>query len=284
MSRFLHRKVAVTLSKPVGQTYGSQIVEQLVIRDMRVRFKVTKTLADEPNTADVEIFNLPERDRAAFETKPLHVRLDAGYEDELGRLFVGDLEFGTSTREGASWVTKLTIGDGSAAYKGAKVNRSFKGGTPKREILAEIAGSMGLKMPTSIADAKEIASQVVSGTVARGASSKAMTKALAGTGMGWSIQDGELQILRKGEVRADLAHVIRQSSGLIGSPAFGPPKKPGEPPILTFKCKIYPTLTPAARVSLESERIRGLFKLIRVVHVGDTRGAEWYSECEAHPL
>lgn len=281
----INRRVNVTIARPNANTFFGVLPNAIVVERLRVKFKVEKSLGEDPNTCVVEIYNLAESSRAELQRKPLHIRLDAGWGDNLQRLFTGDLTYAPTTRDGTTaWITKLTVAEGGRAYEKARVRKSFGAGVQAKDAIAEIAKSMGLKMPTNIKDAKEMAEQFVSGVSLTGPSRTNMTKILRGKGFGWSVQNEELQILRKGDVRSETAFLVNQRTGMLGSPALGAPNEPGEAPTLTLKLRLYPALTPGARIKLEAEKINGIFRLSKVTHTGDTRGAEWYTDIEAKQL
>jgi len=281
----INRRVAVTIARLKQNTFFGVLPNAIVVRDLRVKFKVEKSLGEDPNTCAVEIYNFAESTRAEVEHKPLHVRLDAGWGENLQRLFTGDLTHASTKRDGnVGWITTLTLAEGGRAYQNARVKSSFAKGTKAKAAIAEIAESMGLKMPTNVNEAKELAEQFVSGVSLTGPSRTQMTKILKGKGFGWSIQNDELQILRRGDVRAETAYLVNQRTGMLGSPALGAPNEPGEAPTLTLKMRLYPALTPGARIKVEAAKINGIFRLSKVTHTGDTRGAEWYTDIEAKQL
>lgn len=283
--RLYKRNVRLTLARPRvsgADGYFTQQANAVVIEDPRVTFTIEKHLGSEPNTCAIEVFNLAENSRAAFERKPLHVRLEGGYDGEYARLFVGDLRFGRSKIDGTEWITRLEVGDGERAFNYARVSRSFKAGVDKRTVLEDIAKSMGLKIPKTLDDARELTDQFASGLTLEGPSHKELTRLAKSMGMTWSVQDGTLQVLRSTDVRADRAIVVSESTGMIGSPELGTPKQPGGAPILSVQMLLAPEVTPGGRIKMESRAIRGIFRVERVVHTGDTdpRGP-WMTEIEA---
>ena len=282
--RLYKRVVAVTIARQQAGGFYRVLPNAVTVRDLRVAFAVEKHLGSEPNTCTVTIYNLNEDSRASLQRKPVQVRLEAGYDDNLARLFVGDVTWAQSSHEGSDWITKIQIGDGARSHAYAKVNRSFKAGVDKRTVIKELAGTMGLSMPNNIDQARELFDQFASGVSLEGPSQAEMTRVLKSSGMTWSVQDGRLQILRDGEVRADQAIVVDQTTGLIGSPEFGAPTEAGKKPVLTFKMLLYPGLTPGVKVKVQTRAINGVFRVERVQHSGDAWGPDWYSEVEATPV
>lgn len=290
MGRLFKREVSVALTQPVG--FFPNAEQTTTIRDMRVTFEVEKNLTAEPNTCTVKVYNLAETTRALFQRKPLHVRLDAGYDGELGRLFTGDVRWSTSKIEGADWVTELQLGDGDRAHRFARCTRSYAAGVPVERAVKDTVKAMGLKLDPSTADL--LRKQYVSGLSVSGNAARTLTKLLRPVGLTWSVQDGRLQVLASGDVRADAPIEVSQDTGLVGSPEYGAPVEAGEtstgrerkghPAVLTFRMLLHPGIAPGGRVRVRSRAINGLFKVDRVKHTGDTAGQDWYSEVEARQV
>jgi hypothetical protein len=284
MTRLYDREIALTVAKPVKGEFFRTQPNATVVTDLRLSFTVERSLGSDPNTCSITITNLAETTRAAFQTKPLHIRLDVGFDGNTERLFTGDLRWAHSKRTRTGWDTIMQIADGDRAYRFARVNRSFKSGVTTKTALEETAKSMGLKFPTTLEDAKELFTKFQSGLTLSGPSSREMTRLLKPHGMNWSIQNGQLQILRNRDARQEQAILVNQDTGMIGSPEFGSPPQPGKPPVLSVRMLIYPSVVPGSKIRVESDEIKGLFRVDRVTHTGDTHGSEWYTTMEAKSL
>jgi hypothetical protein len=282
VARLFKRACNVTLARP--RSFSAQDPNAILVEKMRVQFVVTKHRRSEPNTCEVVITNLSADTRAALQIKPLHVRLDAGYDGQLHRLFVGDVRFAESVRDGAEWHSVLHVGDGARAYRHARVNRSYREGVTARALLAECASAMALVVPPNAAAIAVLDTQFVNGITLNGQASRELDRILEPLGVVWSIQDGRLQVLLRDDARSDPAILVNQDTGLIGSPAFGSPPQKGEKATLSFKMLLYPGITPGGLVSVQSREINGVFKVDRVAHTGDTHGDAWFSdvECRAY--
>lgn len=280
--RLFKRTASVTLARPTD--FFRTEPNAVVVSDLRVAFSIVKSLSEEPNTLDLTITNLSERTRAEIQKLPLHVRLEAGYDGSPKRIFVGDARFAESVREGVDWNTKIQVGDGERAYRHARVNRSFRAGARGIDVVNEVARAMGAKVPTIARQAAELLSQYAAGVSLQGLASRELTRVLAPRGMSFSIQDGTLQILRGSDARAEEALVISQDAGMVGSPEYGSPPEEGKSPLLHVKTLLYPEIVPGSRVRVESVSIKGVFRVEKVAHEGDTHGEEWTTTVEAKPL
>ena len=274
----------MTMAKPLSEAQLSSPdtpPNALVVRDLRCSFKVEKNLGKEPNTATVSVFNLNAESRAMVQKAPLYVRIDAGYDGNVERLFVGELRWGQSIKQPARWETSLDLADGERSFRFGRVNRSFLGGVSALDAVREAAKGMGLTPQISPANLLLLRRQYPGGLSMHGPAHQELTRALTPFGLTWSIQDGELQIQSSEETRVDMAVVISEATGMLGSPEFAVPENPKKSPTLHVRCQLKPALRPGGRVMVDSRSIKGLFKVIRVVHVGDTFGGPWESQVEA---
>lgn len=286
--RLYNRAARLTLYRPApAPAYFATEPNATVIERLRVGFEITKTLEAEPNNATITIYNLAESSRAELQRKPLRVRLDAGYDGNLARLFDGDARYVAPPTFGvADVVTKIEAGEGERAFRNARLTRSYPKGVDARQVVKDLAGSMGLRAPSSVDDALALRGQFTGGAAIDGPSERSMTAVLAKHGYGWSVQDGQLQVLGKGAARADVAHLVEQSTGLVGSPEFGIEQADdgSEKSQLKFRTLLYPSIVPGSRVLVRSRGVDGVFIAQRVRHTGDTHGAPWFTDVEAIPL
>lgn len=283
MTRLFHREVALTVSKVVSADKFFQTRDEVTIRDLRVAFSIEKNLESTPNTCTATVYNLSQASRAELHSDGLQVRLLAGYDGSLASLFVGDLDRATSKLNGATWETRLELGDGTKAHRHGRVERSFKAGADALTLLNETAKSMDLALPTSLADATGMQDKLSGGIVLSGPSQAEMTRLLKAKGFGWSIQDGVLQVLPHDGATTVEAILVSVDTGMVGTPEMGVPEAKGKPAVLTIAKKIDPGAlpTPGGRILVDARDINGLFVVRRVTHVGDTGGSEWVSQIEA---
>jgi hypothetical protein len=280
MSRLFKRTASLTIYEVVKGSFF-RTTNSVTIRDLRIRFEIDKNLDKEPNRAVIEIYNLAERSRALVQKPRIHVRLEAGFDGETERIFSGDLRFAYSKRDATEWVTRLECGDGERAIRHARLNRSYRAGVTARDLVKEVAKQFGLKAKVT---GKEFDRQFVAGLALHGSASRALTAAMARFGMTWSIQDGQLVILRDLDTVDDAPIVVSSDTGMIGSPELASPEKPKKPPTLHASISLHPAIQPGGRIDVQSRSVEGLFKVESCRHIGDTHGSEWETSVEAKPL
>jgi hypothetical protein len=261
--------------------------EQLDLNAVRIKFKIRKTLTKTPNQGDVYLYNLAESTRSDLETLPLVVQVEAGYDGVARLLFLGDLHFGMSEEKGPTWETLLQCGDGLRKHAHARCNRSYKAGTSIRQVLSDAVATMGFTLPKNLANDSALDQPFRNGTVSYGPTRDELTRLLAAQGYHWSVQNGQLRVLKDDEVSNLGALPIDKQHGMIGSPRYGSPPKSGKPPHVRVKMELYPELTPGDLVIVTAKGFNhgkaGKFRLESVEHNGDTHSTDWTTEVELKP-
>ena len=291
MSQLFDRKVKLVLASnldpekwEVDGRFFRAFTRETTIGELRMAFRIEKSLKKQPNKCEITINNLVRRTRAEFQTSPAHIAFSAGYAGTVKQLYKGDILYAPSRKEGTEWLTEVQAGTGAQAFRHGRVSQTFKAGTDLKTLVVRAAKSMGLSVPKSIQEGKEMLSKIRSGVTLDGLSHREMSRLLDAKGLGWSVQDDQLQIIRDGDTNKAQAIVISPELGMIGSPEMGTPEAKGKAPILKVKTLLDGDITPGGLLQVNSRDITGNFKILRVIHVGDTHGQPWYSEVEARAL
>lgn len=256
-------------------------VDGLSVADLRVTFRVHKTLGKEPNTCAATVTNLSERSRALIRKKGATVALYAGYGNELSLLFSGDARLINHVHDRPNWTTKIECGDGETLLLNARVSESFSADTKWKDIAKAIARKF-VKDPGDLDTAlKDASTTFLNGHTVHGRAAAEFDKLMKGRDLQWSVQDGRLQVLGPSDVNADSVIVLSADSGLVGSPEFGSSKEKNGPDVLKCKALLIPGIRPGGRLRIDSRQVKGTFRVSEVTHSGDTHGADWYTEIEA---
>ena len=252
------------------------------IENLRVSFRVVRNLQKDPNPADITIWNLSEATRSALQERGVTILLEAGYQDDLKSLYLGDVGTVTHKHEGPDWITAIQAGDGQNLDI-RRYLRSFSKGTSVKDALRGMLTNLGAAGEQAIAalkrgDLKGAEEQLINGIASAAPTPDVIQKIAEGAGLEFSIQDGQVQILDKGKATNDEAVILSPSTGLIGSP------QPGEKGIVRARSLLDGAIRPAGRIVIDSERIDGIFRIERAEHSGDNFGSDWYTDVEAKPL
>lgn len=282
MSELYQRRWRVEVERLIPGTGATDTREALRVDALRVLFSVKKTLEKEPNTADVTIVNLGEDSRRKVElSRGGVVRLTAGYEGNEALIFSGNVRFASSAREGADWRTKIESGDGELAFSSAKFNATFSKNANARDVIKAAAAALGVgkgnldKMIDSLPNPTH-----VRGFAASGRASDVLGQLLKSQGLNYSIQGGQLQVLKKGEPVEARAILLSANTGLIGSPEVSAPKEVGGKPTIKVKAYLQPQIRCGGLVEVRSNALRGQYLVTSLEHSGDSAGAQWYTSIE----
>lgn len=247
-----------------------------------VRFSIERSLKPEPNTAEIQVWNLNPDHRSQLEELDFATcTVEAGYEGGFALLFSGALRTAFTVREGPSLVTTLQSGDGEKEYKQSRVNLSIAKATPNASVLQQVAKALKISegnLPTVTPLLLATPPLFPQGGVLSGSASQIMTRAAQSLGFEWSIQEGALQLLQRSAPLNASAVLLTPNTGLIGSPSID------NEGILTAQALLIPDIFPGRLLVLESERLSGNYRVDKCSYSGDTAGPDWFVDIEAATL
>ena len=277
---------------------------------LRIAFSIQKGATKSPNKCTVKVWNTAPETRALIEVIGNVMILKAGYSEDIGAttIFSGNVTRTLTVREGPDWITELEMEDGFMEFRDAKASLSFGKGATTQQVVTAINKKFGLPVRPMPADIAR--KQYPSGFAFVGRVRDAMDKACEHSGLEWSIQNREIQIIKKGGVFKQKAYLLSADTGLIGSPMQesktmtekaaakegitanqpGVRKtterdKDGEVQqmlrVLGYKVKtlLQPLVEPGGYVQVKSKGVDGeFFRVEELTHTGDTHGNEWHTE------
>ena len=265
--------------RKVGLKFGLPNELGRAYTDLRIKFEIAKTSEPTPNKSKISVFNLTADSRAVAEAKGLSLVLSAGYGSTLEDIFSGDIARVITSLEGPDYVTTFEAGDGETAYQTSRLDASFSAGTSLREIFGQAVDALGL----ALGDVSGIPTKgILNGISLSGLARRHLDNLTADSNLEWSIQDGAVQIIPKGTAAKGDSISLSPQTGLVGIPKKKGGKKITEG--IELQCLLQPKLKPGSAFELKSKFISGEFRVIRIEHVGDTHGDEWYSNIEAIEL
>lgn len=287
--------------KRKAQVVVGQLGRGLLIENLRVSFEVVKTVDPAPNTAIIKIWNLNPDNESRIKKEFDEVLLNAGYEDDMRLVFRGNIKHVFRYRDGSDFITEIEAADGDKDFGTAVMNVTLAAGTTNRQLVDRAVGSFSGTTEgfVSVPAKPRLRGKVVSGNT------RAVLNELArDSGANWSIQDGQLTIVPAAGMLPNEAVVIRSDTGMLGSPEINDKG-------VTVKCLLNPRIAINGALKLDNDGIRaarstgqktegsgervvsdpaqatgatarlssdGIYKAIRVVHRGDTRGSDWLTE------
>lgn len=296
MSEAFDRFARVTLAKPrpdpttkIGRFFGQLLPSDLELEGgsgkFRVQFEIKKSGKKSPNTCKVTISNLGPSIRDEIAQLPMVLLLEAGYAaGEVRQIWIGDVFHVQSEQDGEDWETTIQALDGGRAYANARVNRTFSAGATLLDAVQDTAAAMGLAVPRDVLTNRSLQAALSAGMTLAGSAADELSRLLEPIGLGWSVQDGSLVVLSEGGIRPGEAILIDEQAGMIGSPKWSTPTRPGKKPTLSVSCLLFPEVAAGVRLRVKSRSANGDFKVTSVTHQGDTHGSDgesWSTSIEA---
>lgn len=266
----------------------------LDLSGLRIVFKIKKSDAQTPNTAEIRVYNLAEETAKQIQKEFTRVVLQAGYESNYGVIFDGNIKQVRMGREnGTDTYIDIAAGDGDDAYNYAIVNTTLAAGAKQSDQINAAAGSMASKGVSKGFVGETGATALPRGKVMYGMARDYLRQSAEASGTTWSVQDGKLQVVDRTAVLPNEAVVLNSKTGLIGTPEQ---TNDG----IKAKCLLNPLLKIAVRVKIDEKDVAqaklpdtdkdnaankpaaissdGIYRLLVVEHGGDTRGTDWYSD------
>lgn len=273
------------------------------LSNLRFKFAVSAADVETPNTAVVRVYNLSKQladfiqNSHEFGT----VVLEAGYQSNLGQIFIGTIkQFRRGRERNVDNFLELLCSDGDFQYNFGVVNRSIAAGTKPSQQAQTIADQMGLATDPKLLGALDTGGILPRGKVLFG-NGRAMLRDLSNTAnCRWSIQSGKLVIIPNDSFLDFPTVSLNSLTGLVGVPEatdngilvdclLNPLLQVGGTlrinngditatqvqefgfPEFTNK-DLFAQLSPA--LSPEND---GVYRMLVIEHEGDTRGEDWLS-------
>lgn len=211
-------------------------------RRLRLDFEASSNRSDKPNRAVVQLYGLNEDSRDSISSDGVSIELYAGFGDNLKLIFLGDIIAVQDIKLNPGWAIRITAGDGFSAFTQTVVSKTYASGTEKKDIIKEIADSMGMAIKMG-ADA--IAGKTAGDVTLDGLAKDALRDVVGDSGASFSAQDGELHISDIKKPIDNEAIVISSETGLLESPVVTDKG-------VNIRAVLNPDIRPGKLVKLES--------------------------------
>lgn len=298
MSENYIRQCAVTFSA-IGQTFDAN--------GIRVRFKIKQSTLEQANTATVMLTNQnPAQAKKLVQAEGSTVSISAGYQGNMGLLFVGDLRRAIYGRENPTdTLTTILAADGGQAQSYAQVNKTLPPGSKPQDIvntaiqgLQKFGVNLGFVGPSV-----NLSTPVYPRSIALfGMAWKLMNDVAKSKGANASIQNALVHLVTHQDAIQGGVTELNTLTGLIGMPTLetgglfarsliNPQLKchslvhidealiQGMLPQLMSDGQIDPHYLPGSP-NLASIAGDGIYRIFRIDVDADTRGLPWYMDLE----
>lgn len=271
-----------------------------------VWFRIKRTLKKgDPNTCDVKVWNLSDSSRAAIDsssafapsvTQPpapaatfqgeaapppvrlIPVRIEAGYEQTVETLFLGEMRSGQTVRDGDDFVTEMTTGDGDQGSLVARANlfaaKGSNGATVVKNVLNVIGVSVGNLNSPAVQKLLQNSGIAKHGAVVKGNGIDIISDICFGCGLEFRVMAGTAQFLPIGQALPGQAYALSPTSGLIGEPSVDTKG------VMSCKTEMLPGLKPGSPVVLQSRFVSGFYRITSIETTGSTWENDWGHQIE----
>lgn len=218
------------------------------------------------------------------------VILEGGYSEDsfdgqVKTLFKGTVERIEDIFDKETRVTKLILGDASMNVREALSSRYYSAGVPIKNVLRDLTKDLGL----SLGNIETISDDIVTRkSYSWMGKSHHILKTLAKElGADYSIQDGQVYIIKYDNLLKTRVAYLTAGSGLVGTPEplsqnEGKTQEDNVPSKgIRFKCLLDGAIKPGSTIYVKSRKYDGAYKVTKVTHKGEYEGATWESEVEA---
>lgn len=277
------RRYRILVSGPDGTA--------LDVSQLRCTFNIQKTILQQPNFSEVVIYNLSPTTENSIIREGNRIVVEAGYEgDQYGLIFDGNVIQPIRDKEdGVTYRLTLRSLDGDRFYNQGTVGFSMLKGQSNRAIVENCVSKA--KIPTQLGSISEglANTKLTRGKVVFGLARDYLRQIAQSNNATFYLEDGRVNIVRATDPPQGEIFDLSPTSGLIGVPAqndYG----------VQFRCLLNPRIKINSLVHIDNSLIRaqsyqlnqvvrnldndGIYRVIGVTYIGDTRGDEWYCECQ----
>ena len=270
------------------QTAKQKTAKLLDVSDLHCVFQIEKATSGTPNRAQIDIYNLSRTITAGIRVGDM-VIVEAGYvKGNYGMIYRGEVAQLFTTRDGTDDILTLICNDSDKLLTKTFVTKALsKGSTIGDVINACIDASdddvtIG-DIPTAVSESK-----LARGKVVFGDASTLLSNAAKKVGGQYYVEDGKLSIATA-KSYSKRAVELNPYSGLINSPSQTDKGIQCEcllNPSIKLNTRIYVDvgLVTAAKAStgaVKKMNSGGVYRVVKIVYAGDTRGEAWQCKIEA---
>lgn len=286
MARQFKRAYELTITPADG--------EQLIIRDLKLIFEITKSVLSFPNLGLFNLYNPAKATLSALERKFTKVTLSAGYANNLSLIFKGEVRNVFQGKTATDRIVTFYAGDGERDWQNATFNKTLSAKVDLRSVINDILTSFE-EVTVGVVEGVNQVADKLRGQVLSGTSKDLLDQLADEYAFNWNIQDGEVIITPvDAVVREAEVVVITALTGMLGSPTV---TEIGADVTTLLNPKLLPNTafkidSVNANVQLGNLFFRqakrtsgeGLYKVQEVVFKGDSREGEWSSTVKGRTL
>lgn len=261
-----------------GQKKFTNLGENALEIDFDVSFNDEK----EPDLSTVTIYNLS--DGTINDIKRdgyLYLNVGYKYMNNKANILTGEIEDIETTWAGLDKVTKITVGDGTKAWRKAELNKTYANGTKASVIMRDLANVMEYEI-VEINPKNDLVYKL--GKTIKGSASKSLTQLVKDTESKMFINKNRI-VIRDQRKGYTTGFVLNKDTGLVGLPTLNKDesgdknsdvarekdKKKNKETKKTWKvtCLLNPKIETDSVIKIECKVLNGTFRVISGKHSKD---------------
>ena len=284
MSRQFNRVISVTIFDPTRAVDNG-----LEISGLRIAVTIEKDILGLPNRGKIEIYNLSGPTISRIEKEFTRIVVNAGYEGDVGILFIGNIANVFHVRKGADIITEIYAADGLLSYNSSYFAQTVGQNVRAPTVVRTVANSFtGLKI--GLMEGIPNVNSSLTGQTLVGSSKDVMNKLSADYNFSWSIQNETIQTFSRASSLTAIVRELSSETGMIDNPTLteiGANAKvlmdrtinPGNRFVIKAS---HPNikLSNAYMTGIKPTPGKGIYRVNKVTHTGDNYENKWESVIE----
>ena len=282
----------ILLSKYAGSTlYGRRYkliigmggTKGIEVTNLHCIFTVEKSMSEDPNPSIIQIHNLAPGTRNNILANARRVIIEAGYEGpQYGLIYDGDIVRGLKRGPNSiDKITELVAQDGDAFLNGGFISVSYAAGYTSEDIFRSMTRVGDNKVSMGAVSENMKNTQLARGKAMFGQPKDYLHNIAKSEGALFYVCDRKINMVKPMDLPVSEIVSLSPRSGLVGTPEQTEDGIKG-------LCLLNPLLNLNTLVHVSNEFVQqeaslgglstGVYKIISLRHVGDSRGDEWHTE------
>lgn len=266
--------------------------KKYTLEGLNFSFEIPFEDNDELTTATVTATNLSEDTRNNIKRGD-PVIVNAGYEDDVGCLFVGKVAALSHKKDATDWTTKVTATVALDEWLSAQINKTYKQSITAKAMLTDLLNIFGLEVGAfDLAENKTYPR----GRVCRGKLKDVLKEIVVSDCKSRLLirPTGQI-IINKPDDGVNMGYLLTPQTGLLRATdendvipietdlTTQTPTQDKEEKLKTRASLLNYHIGPADIIKIESRDLNGRFMVVRGRHIGSQSG-DWKTEMEVRPI
>lgn len=263
------------------------------LESLAFSFEIPFEDSDELTTATITAINLSETTRNNIK-KGHVIIINAGYEGDIGCIFVGKVAGLSHRKDATEWTTKIIATVALDEWLEGQVNKTYNQGIKAQEMVTDLLNIFGLEIGTMELEENK---EYPRGRVCRGKLKDVLKEIVVSDCRSRMLirPTGQI-VISKPSTGVNVGYLLSAETGLLkstdeyevipietASNTQTPAAEDDEEDLKTRASLLNYHIGPADIVKVQSLALNGRFMVVRGRHIG-SRDGEWKTEMELRPI